>query len=156
MRLTRHSIRRGFSLVELLIVVAIILLLLAVAIPSAMNAMMNTTETIVMREVQTIYQAQTQYESQFKEYASTLAQLGPPANGVASPAAAKLIPNSLASGEKDGYQFGMSRTASGFTINANPKVFGRNGRRTFYLDQDGTLHQNWGADPATAASPEVK
>ena len=117
---------------------------------------MNTTETIVMREVQTIYQAQTQYESQFKEYASTLAELGPPANGVAGPAAAKLIPNSLASGEKDGYLFLMARTPSGFTVNANPKVFGRNGRRTFYLDQDGTLHQNWGADPATAASPEVK
>jgi type IV pilus assembly protein PilA len=156
MQLTRSWRRRGFSLIELLIVVGIILLILMVAIPNAMNAHLNAVETVVMREVQTIYQAQIQYHSQFGEYASTLAELGPPANGVAGPAAAKLVPPSLASGEKDGYLFSVNRTTEGFAVNANPKVFGRNGRRTFYLDQDGNMHQNWGPEPATATSPELK
>jgi len=132
------------------------LLLLAVAIPNAMNAHMNANETVVMREVQTIHQGQTQYQSQFGDYASTLAELGPPADGAAGPAGAKLIPGSLASGEKDGYVFTLHRTPEGYAINANPKSFGRNGRRTFYLDQDGILHQNWGPAPASATSPELK
>jgi hypothetical protein len=109
-----------------------------------------------MREAQTIQQAETQYQSQFGDYAPTLKELGPPANGAAGPASAKLIPPSLASGEKDGYLFSVGRTTEGFSINANPKVFGKNGRRTFYLDQDGIIHQNWGPEPATATSPEVK
>ena len=78
------------------------LLLLAVAIPNATNAHMNATETVVMREVQTIQQGQTQYQSQFGDFAATLVELGPPATGNMGPAAAKLIPASLASGEKDG------------------------------------------------------
>jgi hypothetical protein len=137
-------------------VIAIILLLLAVAIPERDRTHMNAAETVVMREIQTIYQAQTQYESQFGEYASTLVQLGPPAAGISGPAAAKLIPASLASGEKDGYLFLMNRVPSGFIINANPKVFGRNGHRSFYLDQDGIIHQNWGPEPASVNSAEVK
>ena len=67
-----------------------------------MNAHLNAVETVVMREMQTIQQAQTQYQSQFGDFASTLVELGPPATGNMGPAAAKLIPASLASGEKDG------------------------------------------------------
>jgi type IV pilus assembly protein PilA len=156
MRLIQRKSTRGFTLIEVLIVLAILLLLLSVAIPSAINAHRNAVETVVMREVQTISQAQIQYQSQFGDFAATLAQLGPPANGVSGPAGAALIPPSLASGEKDGYIFMVSKTAAGFSINANPKTFPKNGRRTFYLDQDGILHQNWGPDPATANSPDVK
>jgi len=55
-----------------------------------------------------------------------------------------------------GYLFAMNSTPAGFAVNANPKVFGNSGRRTFYLDQDGIVHQNWGSDPASAESPEFK
>ena len=121
-----------------------------------MSALNGASETVVIREVQTIHQAQTQYLSQFGDYAATLGELGPPVNGVAGPRGAKLIPASLASGDKNGYVFLMVKVPSGFTVNANPKVFGKNGRRTFYTDQDGVLHQNWGAEPATVNSPEIK
>ncbi len=110
----------------------------------------------MIREVQAIHQAQVQYLSQFGEFAATLAELGPPTNGVAGPHAAKLIPASLASGEKNGYLFTMVKAGGGFTVNANPKEFGRTGRRTFYIDQDGVVHQNWGSEPATANSPEIQ
>jgi hypothetical protein len=36
------------------------------------------------------------------------------------------------------------------------RSFGRNGRRSFYVDEDGVVHQNWGAEPAGVSSPEAK
>ena len=159
----RHSVRadmnrrrRGFSLIELLVVIAAILVILTVAIPAIKAAHLGAIEAMVVREVQTVGQAQLQYSSMFGKYATTLAELGPPATGMAGPAAAELIPASLASGEKNGYLYTLALTPVGFTVNANPKVFGSNGRRTFYLDQNGVVHQNWGPDPATAQSPEFK
>jgi type IV pilus assembly protein PilA len=83
-----------------------------------------------------------------------LAELGPAPNGAEDPAAAGLIPAKLASGEKDGYLFTVTSTAGGYFVNAIPKSFGSTGRRTFYLDQNGVVHENWGRDPATGASPE--
>jgi type IV pilus assembly protein PilA len=148
---------RGFSLVELLVVIAIIVVILSVALPAITRARMNGIETMVVREVQTLGQAQTQYLSQYGKYATTLVELGPPVKGgFDSPQAAHLIPASLASGEKDGYLFAMTSTPGGYIVNANPKVFGSTGRRTFYLDQDGIVHQNWGPEPASAESPEFK
>ena len=148
--------RKGFSLVELMVVIAAIVVVLSVAIPRYKAAHLATIETMVVREVQTVGQAQLQYSTLFGKYATTLAELGPPAAGMAGPAAAELIPSSLASGEKNGYLYTLALTPVGFTVNASPKVFGSNGRRTFYLDQNGVVHQNWGPDPATAQSPEFK
>ncbi len=146
----------GFSLIELLIVIAIILIILAIAVPKLGSARMNATETVVIREVQTIHQAETQYMSQFGQYATTLAQLGPPASGGPGPQAADLIPTSLASGEKDGYIFTLAATPQGYTINANPKVYNSTGRRTFFSDQSMAIHYNWSQEPANATSPELK
>ena len=155
MQLQRRSHQHGFSLIELIVVIAIIFVLLAIAIPNAMNVRRNTLEAIVMREIQTIHQAQVQYMSQFGKYAGGLEELGPPKSGSEGPRAANLIPASLASGEKDGYLFTLKETPEGYVINANPKVFGSTGRRTFYLDQNGVIHHNWGPEPATTNSPEI-
>jgi prepilin-type N-terminal cleavage/methylation domain-containing protein len=146
----------GFALVELLIVLGIIAIVLSIAVPVLKSAFTNAAETAVIREVQTIQQAQVQYSSLFGNYAETLDQLGPPANGVAGPKGAKLIPGSLATGEKNGYVFTLTKLPGGFTVNATPKVFGKNGRRTFFIDEDGIVRQNWGPEPATATSPEIK
>src|SRR5215469_7950002 len=69
---------------------------------------------------------------------------------------AKLLPGSPASGEKNGYGFTLTKTPGGFTGNANPKVFGESDGRTFYIDEDGIVPQNWAPTPAAATSPEVK
>lgn len=148
--------RAGFSLVELLVTIAIILIILAIAIPSVESARLNADETAVMREVLTIHQAQMQYLSQFGRYANNLVELGPPDQGDAGPQAASLIPRSLASGEKNGYVFSMNPSATGYAVSAIPKAFGSSGRRTFYVDQNGIVHQNWGREPATERSPEAK
>jgi type IV pilus assembly protein PilA len=153
---SKHRRARGFSLIELLIVIAIILIILAIAVPKLGQARMNASEMAVFREMQTINTMQTQYMSQFGRFATTLAELGPPASGGPGPQAADLIPSSLASGDKDGYTFSMTGTPTGYTVNANPKVFNTTGRRTFYTDQTMTYHQNWSAEPANASSPEIK
>jgi prepilin-type N-terminal cleavage/methylation domain-containing protein len=96
--------RRGFSLVELLVVMAIIAIILAVGVPILSKVRLGAVETMVGREIHTIGQSQSQYQSQFGKYAATLAALGPSSKGgVDGPEAANLIPRSLASGEKDGY-----------------------------------------------------
>src|ERR1700694_2524455 len=105
MMTTRRRREGGFSLIELLIVIAIILIILAIAVPKLGSARMNATETVVIREIKAIHEAQTQYQSQFGQYATTLAQLGPPASGGPGPQASDLLPTSLASGQKGGYIF---------------------------------------------------
>jgi type IV pilus assembly protein PilA len=150
----RHLGARGFSLIELLIVISIILVILAVAVPKLNTAKENANEMVVIREIQTIHQAETQYQSQFGKYAATLNELGPPTSGGPGPQAADLIPSSLAAGEKDGYIFTLTATPQGYTVSANPKVYNSTGRRTFFSDQSMTIHQNWSAEAANASSPE--
>ena len=154
--ISRARGRRGFSLIELLIVVAIILILAAIAAPKLNQNRMHAQETAAVREIQTIHTAQTQYYSQFGRYATTLPELGPPAGGQEGPSAANLIPGELAKGQKSGYKYTLAGGPSGYTISAVPETFGNTGRRTFYSDQSLVIRQNWSAEPATAASPEFK
>jgi type IV pilus assembly protein PilA len=146
----------GFSLIELLIVIAIILIIVGIAVPKFNSARMNANETAVINEVKSIHTAQTQYLSQFGKFAATLAELGPPASGGPGPQAADLLPNSLVGGDKDGYTFTLTATPAGYNINANPKTYNTTGRRTFYSDQTMSIHQNWSNEPANATSPEMK
>lgn len=156
-RRTRRG-QRGFSLIELLIVIAIILIILSVALPKMGQARMHAQEMAAIEEMQTINKAEIQYYSQFNQYATSLAQLGPPATAGAAegPTAANLIPASLASGTAGGYNFTIAPTQSGYALTAVPKSFGSTGRRTFYTDQSGVVRQNWTSEPATEKSDELK
>jgi type IV pilus assembly protein PilA len=153
---SRRRSSRGFSLIELLIVIAIILIILTIAVPKMGVAQMNAREMAVVREIQTVNTAQAQFMSQFGRFAASLTELGPPASGGPGPSAADLIPGSLSSGDKDGYTFVLGATPSGYALNVNPKVYNSTGRRSFYSDQSMIIHQNWSAEPATASSPEMK
>jgi prepilin-type N-terminal cleavage/methylation domain-containing protein len=148
--------RGGFTLIELLIVIAIIVVLMSAAAPKFSQYLMNARETAVMGAIRTVHTAQTQYNSQFGRFATTLAELGPPASGQEGPGAANLIPSDLATGIKGGFKFTMEITPTGYRVIATPVAFNRDGRRSFYSDQTMVLRQNWGADPATATSLEVQ
>lgn len=151
----RHS-QTGFSLIELLIVIAIILIILSFGVPQYNKVRMNAQETGAIQAISTINKEEVQYYSQFNGYA-TLAQLGPPSAGAAEgPAAAGLIAASLASGTNGGYNFTVVLTPTGYAISAVPKAFNSTGRRTFYSDQTGIVRQNWSADPATERSDEIR
>ena len=147
--------RRGFSLIELLIVIAIILIIAAIAVPKMNNQMMAAHEMAAIRQITTIHQAETQYYSQFGKYAA-LTELGPPPSGAAGPAAADLIPKVLADGKNSGYVFAVQGTATGYAVTAVPETFNSTGRRTFFSDQTLQIRNNWTQEPANANSPEIK
>ena len=147
--------RRGFSLIELLIVIAIILIIITIAMPKLSNAKRFAQETAAIRAIQTIHTAEVQYSSQYGRFATSLTELGPPATGAASPASADLIGNDLSNGTKQGYKFTLTGSPSGYTVLAVPEVFGTTGSKTFYSDQTMVIRENDGAEPATVNSKEI-
>lgn len=145
----------GFSLIELLIVIAIILIIVTVAVPKLNNARKFASETAALQAVKTIHEAEAQYFSQYGRYANSLTELGPPTSGTAGANAADLIHEDLASGTKGGYKFVLAATPNGYTINAQPVSFGNTGSKTYYSDQSMSIRQNAGQEPAGPSSPEV-
>jgi prepilin-type N-terminal cleavage/methylation domain-containing protein len=139
--------QRGFSVVELVVVAVIVGIIGAIAIPALRSGHLavSAPEAKAVREIQMVVRAQKQYRSKFGKYAATLDQLGP--------GAAALIPASLASPDKEGYQFAMVSTRTGYALLASPRIYVLDGRRTFYVNQDGVVHQNLGERPASADSP---
>jgi type IV pilus assembly protein PilA len=155
MMLNRRCTRRGFSLIELLIVIAIILIIITIAAPRLNKARMYAQETGAMGAIRTIHTAQVQYMSQYGRFATSLTELGPPASGGPSPAAAELIGSDLASGVKGGYKYTMTGNAGGYIINAIPESYNTTGSRTFFSDQTMVVRENNGPEPATLQSKEV-
>ena len=149
--------RRGFTLIELLIVIAIIVVLISAAAPKFGAYLMQARETAALGAIRTIHTAETQYSAQFGHYAKSLAELGPPpVGGQTGPASADLIASDLASGLKGGFKFAVEETPTGYKITATPEAFNNTGRRSFFSDQTMVLRENWGQDPATVNSPEIK
>jgi type IV pilus assembly protein PilA len=153
--MSRNRQRRGFSLIELLIVIAIILIIVTVALPKLNKARMYAQETAALKAIQTLNTCQVQYNSTFGRFAASLTELGPPTSGTANSAAADLISGDMATGEKQGYRFTLTGTPLGYTITAVPIAFGSTGSRTFYSDQSLVVRENYGQEPATVNSREV-
>jgi type IV pilus assembly protein PilA len=146
--------QKGFSLIELLVVVAIILILAAIAIPNLLGARMSANEASSVGSIRTLNTACITYSSTYNTgFPAALSNLGPAAT--ATPAAADLIDSTLMGGVKSGYSFTYvagAPDASGFinsyTLNANPSAPGQSGIRYFYTDQSGVITYAYG----TAAS----
>ena len=148
--------RRGFSLIELLVVISIILIIVTVAIPKFRAAQMFARETAALQAVKTIHTVQVQYESHYGRFANSLAELGPPVSGAPTAAAANLIGNDLAGGEKGQYKFVVAGNKEGYVINATPVHYGSSGMRSFYSDESMVIRENDGPEVATANSSEQK
>ena len=144
--------QKGFSLIELLIVVAIILIIAAIAIPNLLRSRMAANEASAVGSLRTINTAAVTYSSTYPSngYPANLSNLG--TSGAATSASADLIDAVLAGGTKSGYTFkfkGDGNTPStGYSIVATPVSIGTSGQRGFFTDQSGVIRN----DPAGAAT----
>lgn len=141
--------QKGFSLIELLIVVAIILIIAAIAIPSLLRARMAANESSAVGGLRTINSGMITYAATYPTigFAPTLATLGPSA---ATPCAATstnacLIDSVLSAGTKSGYTFAATGSATGGTINTiyyatgTPVTVNETGQRSFCSYSDAVI-----------------
>ena len=140
---------KGFSLIELLVVVAIILIIAAIAIPNLLRAKMAANEASAVGSLRTINTSDVAYNITYGGYSQTLLALGGPASGTATFTSAELIDAVLASGTKSGYTFAYTTGATDangnvlqYTITATPTSVGLTGQRRFFTDQSGVIRGN--------------
>ncbi|MGD0520518.1 MAG: prepilin-type N-terminal cleavage/methylation domain-containing protein [Terracidiphilus sp.] len=142
----------GFTLMELLIVIAIILILMLMAIPTIGSLKKKANETSAINSVQVISKAELQYESTYPSngYSCTLPALGgDPSAGAPSAAGAQILQGDLTSGYKSGYIFTIGNCTkvtinsvdryTGYQITGVPQTVGKTGDRGFCSDQFGAI-----------------
>jgi type IV pilus assembly protein PilA len=146
---------KGFSLIELLIVVAIILIIAAIAIPNLLRARMAANESSAVASIRTINSAEVTYNTAYPSvgFAPALVNLGGALGAACVPSSttACLIDAVLANngnpagGGKSGYQF-TSGTGTvtnglntGYTVNAVPNTINQTGIRGFCAEEDAVV-----------------
>ena len=152
---------KGFSLIELLIVVAIILIIAAIAIPNFLRSRVAANQSSAVASMHTLAIAQMTYSSTygagFSIDMTTLAS--PTGGGSTSSTAAGLIDSTLASGVKSGYSFTYSPgpfdttgRINSFNFTAIP-VSTSTGTQYYYTDESGVIRQNSSTIAASTDSP---
>ena len=152
----------GFSLIELLIVVAIILIIAAIALPNLMRARMAANETSAIASLRNITTANVVYSTAYGiGYSALLSYLGGPA-GPASSTNAQLIDPILSGGAKSGYAYTYTAgppnalgMIDSYSIAADPLVPGRTGTRYFFVNESGVIRAN-ATVPATVADNPIQ
>jgi type IV pilus assembly protein PilA len=158
---------QGFSLLELLIVVAIIVTITVVAVPNLLKTRMRGNETSAMASLKAMNEACMMYYGSYSSYPKNQSDLGPPESGPATKTAADLLDSVLApSGStvasKSGYQFHYTAGASEpngsvntYMILADPESFDHTGTSRFYTDQRAVVRYTMDGSLPSAASPEM-
>ena len=151
----------GFTLMELLIVMAIIAILMLIAIPTVTSVKKNANRLSAIQSIRAIQQAEMQYESTYPAngYACQLSALGgDPSAGAPSPTAAQILQPDITSGYKSGYIVaignctkvtvnGTDRVTS-YTVTAVPQTIGKTGDSGFCSTEGGAIK----SDPTGATN----
>jgi prepilin-type N-terminal cleavage/methylation domain-containing protein len=163
--------QKGFSLIELLIVVAIILIIAAIAIPNLLRARIAANESSAVSSIRTINTAEVTYQSAYPTwgYADNLAKLGPGGVGSTCPGGGptqgnaclidSVLANAIVGGPpKSGYEFALAATqgAGGlyltYTVGNAPVAFNQTGVRDFCSNEDAVVQFAPGAAGAAPAA----
>ncbi|HEY6444992.1 MAG TPA: type II secretion system protein [Acidobacteriaceae bacterium] len=151
-RRSARASEAGFTLMELLIVISIMLILMLIAIPNMLNIRAQANETSALQSLRAIQEAETQYAAEYPAngFACSLTALG----GVASSGApnaqgAQLLQPDLASGNKSGYTFTITNCTkttvnnqdnyTSYEATAVPQAVGKTGHNGYCLDMSGQI-----------------
>jgi type IV pilus assembly protein PilA len=147
----------GFTLMELLIVISIIVILMLIAIPTANTIRKHTNEVSAQKSLQTIEQAQSMFATNYPTsgFACSLQALsGEASAGPPSATAAQLLSGQISTGVKDGYIFNITNCTkvtvnnndriTAYTLTAVPATPGKTGDRGFCVESGGPIKM----DPA--------
>jgi type IV pilus assembly protein PilA len=148
--------QKGFSLIELLIVVAIILIIAAIAIPNLMRARMSANEASAAGSIRTINTGEVSYAAGYPSIGFTsLSSLGGATPCTPSTGGACFIDNVLATGAKEGYSFAATAATQVNGVNmtytslGSPSSLNQTGTRSFCSDQTGVIFYNLNATTCT-------
>jgi len=151
---------QGFSLIELLIVVAIVLVITAIAIPNFVRARISANEASAVTSMHAITTSEIGYSTAYPDigYSKALADLGPGVGGTCTTTAACFLDSALAAGSKSGYTFTYAPDGATpsltYTINGNPQAQGLSGQAGYFSDQSNVIRYNT-TTTASATDPPL-
>lgn len=140
----KNNMKRGFTLVEIMIVVSILVILAALAIPNILRSQMTARESLALTNLKRISESCQIYFTRAESYPAALMDL----SGEVPP----YLDATLASGTKDGYNFVYTQTADGFTLQANVIAGGLG--KYFYTDETTVIRFHVDA-PAGSGDPII-
>ena len=153
--------RNGFSLVELLLVVAVILIISAIAIPNFLRSRLRANEASAVASIRLINTAALTYSLTYSNlgYPVSLTAMGGANPCTASSAQACLLDDVLSQGTKSGYSFALTGDglvpSVSYLVTGTPQAVGSTGQRMFCADQNSVIHYDSSGSGCTSASPTL-
>jgi type IV pilus assembly protein PilA len=135
--------QKGFSLIELLIVVAIILIIAAIAIPNLLRARIAANESSAVASIRTINTAEISYNSAYPTVGfAALSALAGTSCTPPNSTSACWIDTTLAAGTKSGYSFHAVASGGSYTAWTNPVTPNQSGNRSFCSVADAVVRSS--------------
>lgn len=152
---------KGFSLIELLIVVAIILIIASIAIPSLLRSKMSANEAAAVSVIRNVHNSQAVYVVEYTNsvgYAHSLVNLGPgtPCSKLAACLSDQLVGCAAEPCLKSGYMYYMTTTTGAepygdYTVSGTPTVWAKTGQNNYCSTEDGVIHKQKNANATVPA-----